>query len=95
MATRKEIEMWSAIQSSGKPMPLWLRNLKCGAKTRSAGSRPCKHTNIYMNGRCRFHGGLSTGPKTAEGKKRSAMNAKKLQNDCENEPHGELVKTIL
>ena len=36
----------------------------CGARTRQ-GSR-CG--NIGMtNGRCRFHGGLSTGPKTAEG----------------------------
>ncbi len=47
----------------------------CGAKTRA--STPCKITTIYENGRCKFHGGLSTGPKTEEGKKRSSMNAKK------------------
>ena len=33
---------------------------KCGAKTRS-GDR-CGHYSM-KNGRCRYHGGLSTGPK--------------------------------
>jgi hypothetical protein len=27
-----------------------------------------------MNGRCPLHGGLSTGPKTKEGKRKSALN---------------------
>ena len=36
----------------------------CGAKTRAG--VPCR--NLPMkNGRCRMHGGLSTGPKTAAG----------------------------
>ena len=36
----------------------------CGAKTR--GGAPCR--NLPMkNGRCRMHGGASTGPKTAAG----------------------------
>jgi len=36
----------------------------CGAKTRSGA--PCR--NLPMkNGRCRMHGGASTGPKTAAG----------------------------
>ena len=40
----------------------------CGAKTRSG--KPCK--NLPMkNGRCRMHGGASTGPKTAAGLARS------------------------
>ena len=39
----------------------------CGAKTRSGG----RCGQIAMaNGRCRFHGGLSTGPRTPEGKER-------------------------
>lgn len=46
--------------------------LNCGAKTRAG--TPCKRIDLYDNGRCRLHGGLSTGPKTAEGKKRSAQN---------------------
>jgi len=33
---------------------------RCGAKTRSGGS--CGHYSM-KNGRCRYHGGLSTGPK--------------------------------
>lgn len=49
----------------------------CGAKTRAGTS--CKITTIYENGRCKFHGGLSSGPKTEEGKKRSSMNAKKCK----------------
>ena len=40
----------------------------CGAKTRSGA--PCR--NLPMkNGRCRMHGGASTGPKTAAGLARS------------------------
>jgi hypothetical protein len=46
----------------------------CGARTRAG--TPCKQRAIYHNGRCKFHGGLSTGPRTAEGKKRSAMNGR-------------------
>lgn len=36
--------------------------LTCGAWSRQAG-RPCRVKAIYGNGRCRFHGGLSTGPR--------------------------------
>lgn len=36
----------------------------CGARTRQGGE--CRHAAM-ANGRCRFHGGLSTGPKTAAG----------------------------
>ncbi len=48
------------------------RDLACGAKTRAG--TPCKRKDIYGSGRCKFHGGLSTGPRTVEGKKRSSMN---------------------
>lgn len=41
---------------------------KCGAKTRRGGS--CVQPGM-KNGRCRLHGGKSTGPKTEEGKARS------------------------
>ncbi|WP_434655722.1 HGGxSTG domain-containing protein [Chromobacterium violaceum] len=46
--------------------------LACGAKTRAG--TPCKLTSIYENGRCKLHGGLSTGPRTKEGKRRAAQN---------------------
>ncbi len=49
---------------------------KCGAKTRAGGK--CQAPAVWdkakdkpRNGRCRMHGGLSTGPKTPEGKARS------------------------
>lgn len=47
----------------------------CGARTR-AGS-PCKLKSIYWNGRCKFHGGLSTGPKTDAGKEQARINGRK------------------
>jgi len=54
------------------PFPEECRGMICGAKTRTG--TPCKLTSIYDNGRCRFHGGMSTGPTTQEGKRRSALN---------------------
>lgn len=48
------------------------RGLICGAKTRAG--TPCKRRDIQSNTRCKLHGGMSTGPKTLEGKKRSSMN---------------------
>ena len=42
---------------------------RCGAKARSNGGEPCRQPAL-ANGRCRFHGGLSTGPKTEAGKER-------------------------
>lgn len=41
---------------------------RCGAKTRSG--TPCKGPAM-ANGRCRMHGGKSTGPRTLEGLERS------------------------
>lgn len=54
------------------PMPEELRGLSCGATTRAG--TPCKRTDLYASGRCKFHGGLSTGPVTPEGKNRAARN---------------------
>jgi hypothetical protein len=44
----------------------------CGASTRKG--TPCQCKKLYKGGRCKLHGGLSTGPKTAEGRARSALN---------------------
>jgi hypothetical protein len=41
----------------------------CGAKNRRG--LPCHCKLLYRNGRCRFHGGLSTGPRTAAGLQRT------------------------
>ena len=38
----------------------------CGAKTRSG--QPCSKFPVKGKRRCRLHGGLSSGPKTAEGR---------------------------
>ena len=39
---------------------------QCGAHARSTGL-PCK-AKALPNGRCKLHGGMSTGPKTLEGR---------------------------
>ena len=38
----------------------------CGAKTRRG--TPCQCKQLFKSGRCKFHGGLSTGPRTPEGR---------------------------
>ena len=43
---------------------------KCGAYARTTGN-PCK-AKAMPNGRCKNHGGLSTGPKTLAGRSRIA-----------------------
>ena len=56
--------------------PGWERSLRladaaprCGARRKSDG-QPCRQPGM-ANGRCRMHGGLSTGPRTPEGLERS------------------------
>lgn len=44
----------------------------CGAKTRKG--LPCVRRVVDGSARCPNHGGLSTGPKTAEGRARCTMN---------------------
>ncbi len=59
-------------------LPEICRGMRCEAKTRSG--EPCKNSGSdYGNGRCKHHGGASTGPVTKEGKKRASMNAMKTK----------------
>lgn len=58
-----------------RPLEPKLEEDFCGAKTRCG--ELCMETPM-KNGRCRLHGGLSTGPKTPEGRAR-----------CGNWKHGE------
>ena len=56
------------------PFPEELRSLTCGARTRKG--TLCKRRDLYQSARCRLHGGLSSGPTSPEGKRRSAANRK-------------------
>ncbi|MEM1149388.1 MAG: HGGxSTG domain-containing protein [Pseudomonadota bacterium] len=49
----------------------------CGTRTRAG--TPCKRKPIYGKKRCANHGGLSTGPKTPEGRAKMAENMKKAR----------------
>ena len=66
-----------------KTLPKYLRP-QCGAKTRAGGR--CKATPVWdkpnnkpKNGRCRMHGGLSTGARTPEGKLRALANLRQFR----------------
>ncbi len=61
--------------------------MTCGAKAKSSG-QPCKSKEIHKNGRCKFHGGLSTGPKSAEGELAALENLR-----LGREPHRDAEKT--
>lgn len=54
------------------PFPQVARGLACGAKTRAG--TPCRRRDLSSNGRCKLHGGLSTGPRTAAGRERAIAN---------------------
>jgi hypothetical protein len=53
---------------NGNPAGDYLASSRCGAHTRVGG---CCRQPAMANGRCRMHGGLSTGPRTAEGQARA------------------------
>ena len=48
--------------------------IKCGAYARSTGN-PCQ-AKALTNGRCKNHGGMSTGPKTPEGRQAIAQSTR-------------------
>jgi hypothetical protein len=56
------------LRNSARPGD-FLAAPRCGAHTRAGG---CCRQPAMGNGRCRLHGGLSTGPRTAEGRVRCA-----------------------
>lgn len=51
------------------------RRVRCGARTRKGAA--CRNKSEPGKTRCKFHGGKSTGPKTAKGKKRISLAQKK------------------
>ncbi len=80
MATKKQMKQLYDVEWRGD-IPEYLLDLRCEAKTRAG--TPCKRRDLYRNGRCRLHGGLSTGPITEEGKRKVVLN---LPNQ-ETKPH--------
>lgn len=56
-------------------------SVPCGAKTRAGG--PCKKPPVPGKRRCRLHGGLSTGPKTPEGRAKCANAARNRRTRAE------------
>jgi len=53
---------------------------RCGARTRGErGGRPCQAAGIGAGGRCKNHGGMSTGPLTEAGKARARANLKQFR----------------
>ncbi len=60
----KGVSAWIGKQPKGKQR-------RCGALCRNG--EPCKLRVVEGKRRCRLHGGLSTGPKTPEGRERIAQ----------------------
>jgi hypothetical protein len=50
---------------------------RCGARAKTRGGKPCR-APAMPNGRCRLHGGLSTGPKTGTSWEQEATRRKLL-----------------
>lgn len=75
-----------ALTKQGKPF------LACGARSKNKRKGDLCHMTAGQGsphvgyGRCKYHGGLSTGPKTAEGKAKAAQNSR---------IHGLYAKTML
>lgn len=59
------------------------QKIRCGAYARSTG-RPCQ-CKALPNGKCRLHGGLSSGPKSNEGKARVAEATKQRMKNGQTE----------
>ncbi|MCI1680462.1 MAG: hypothetical protein LKK36_09310 [Ewingella americana] len=60
-----------------RPLPDCVVDMRCEATTRAGTS--CKRKDIYSNGRCKYHGGMSTGAKTPEGKSRQLEGYRRWQ----------------
>lgn len=72
------IDRYARANDSGG-IPAWLMRpasaparVQCGARTKAG--HPCRGKSIPGKRRCKWHGGCSTGPKTAEGKARALAN---------------------
>jgi len=82
---RQGVPIWEVARHF-PPFPEELRGLTCGAHARQSG-QPCKRTDLYSSGRCRYHVGLSTGPKTEAGRQQCRENGKRDGRQPRTEPH--------
>lgn len=82
MSDSQNRALWRRWCDEGGEFPRECADLTCGATTRAG--TPCKRKDLYRSSRCKLHGGLSTGPRTAKGKRRSARNGKVQKRS---EPH--------
>lgn len=74
-ARRRNLAVWlpkheieAALERLGDPPKSFRREFYCEAHARTTG-KPCR-AHALENGRCKLHGGMSTGPKTVEGRAR-------------------------
>ncbi|BAQ85429.1 hypothetical protein [uncultured Mediterranean phage uvMED] len=56
------------------------KKIPCGARRKYDGN-PCQ-AKALENGRCKFHGGMSTGAKTIEGKRKAYSNLRQYKNNA-------------
>ena len=91
-SARPDLQYWKTLRKKPNPAPGETKRgipanyagddpRLCNAQTKSG--RPCRALGTYANGRCKTHGGMSTGPRTPEGKAASAENLRarrKLKN---------------
>ena len=73
-SSRAHMDSGAWLHETFPDMQQALKDLKCGAKTRAG--TPCKLSTLYAGARCKFHGGLSTGPTTDAGKAQARENGK-------------------
>ncbi len=62
-----------SLPAGAPAFPEACRNLRCGAIAKSTGL-PCRRRDLHCGARCRLHGGLSSGPKSLEGKRKASLN---------------------
>ena len=64
-AAESETELLGEVQA--------FASTRCGAHARTTG-QPCRAPRVPGKRRCWMHGGLSTGPKSPDGRRRALMN---------------------
>jgi hypothetical protein len=58
--------------------PQECEGMTCGGKGRRRSGQPCQSRELYPSGRCKWHGGASTGPKSPAGKAMTATNLRQV-----------------